>query len=139
MMSFIFVGLLALVSSAFLVLAQEARPDNPEIQKVIGAQLDAFKVDDVTTAFTFAAPNIRQIFRTPENFGTMVQRGYPMVWKPGKVRFLELREISSALWQRVEIVDRKGHVHRLDYRMSRIEGRWRISAVQILPEPDVAV
>lgn len=119
--------------------AQEAQPENPEIQGVIQQQIEAFRAEDVARAFSYAAPNIKQIFRTPENFGGMVQRGYPMVWRPGEVRFLELRRFPTGLWQRVEVLDRDGRAHRLDYRMSRGEDGWKISAVQLLPEPDVAV
>lgn len=50
----------------------EALPSAPvpagevaDIRNVILAQLEAFKADDGTAAFSFAAPEIRKIFRTP--------------------------------------------------------------------------
>lgn len=135
--------ILSAVLALFLVLtpatAQEVQPQNTEIETVIASQLDAFQADDVDQAFTYAAPNIRQIFRTPENFGTMVQRGYPMVWRPGEVTYLELAEIGGALWQRVEIIDREGVRHHLGYQMTEGENGWKISAVMILDVPDIAV
>ncbi len=134
-----FIGFAVVLSLSVGLSAQETQPAKPGIEAVIGAQLDAFRANDVNGAFEFAAPNIRQMFGTSENFGTMVQRGYPMVWRPGQVQFLELREIANALWQRVEIVDGAGVVHRLDYRMNLVDGAWRISAVQVLPQPDVSV
>lgn len=102
------------------------------ITGVIDGQLEAFKVDDFVGAFEFAAPSIRNIFRTPENFGTMVQRGYPMVWRPAEVEFLELREEAGAYWQRVQIVDADGGVHYLDYRMTQTADGWKISGVQLV-------
>lgn len=132
-------GLIMSLAFASGVMAQEVQPDNPDIQGVIRQQLDAFLADDVETAFTFAAPNIKQVFRTPENFGAMVQRGYPMVWRPGEVRFLDLRRFPGGLFQRVEIIDQSGERHVLDYRMSQTQNGWQISAVQLLPQPDVAV
>lgn len=61
------------------------------IRGVIGSQLDAFEADDVDRAFGFASNGIRGMFGTPERFGQMVREGYPMVWRPGEVRYLELR------------------------------------------------
>ncbi|WP_425038096.1 DUF4864 domain-containing protein [Primorskyibacter sp. S187A] len=114
--------------------------DAPEtgIQNTITAQIEAFKLDDFATAFTFASPSIQGMFGTPERFGEMVQRGYPMVWRPADVRYLELREIAGALWQKVQITDSAGNLHFLDYRMSPSENGWKISGVQILKAPDVS-
>ena len=100
--------------------------------------MDAFKADDFARAFTFASPTIQGMFGTPENFGVMVRRGYPMVWRPGEVRFGELRDVNGALWQKVIIRDQAGATHVLDYRMVQQNGRWLISGVQILPQPEVA-
>ena len=60
-----------------------------------------------------------------------------MVWRPGAVRYLELREIQGALWQRVEITDGEGNLHWLDYQMQQIDGIWRIAGVQVLRPPSV--
>ena len=67
----------------------------------------------------------------------MVQNGYPMVWSPGEVRFLELREIAGYLWQKVFIRDQTGATHGLDYQMIRTPEGWRINGVQILRAPGV--
>jgi hypothetical protein len=107
------------------VVAQDA-----EIEGVIGSQIEAFKADDFVGAFEFASPSIRNMFRTPENFGRMVTQGYPMVWRPAEVNYLELREIGGALWQKIEIVDGDGAVHYLDYRMTRTDDGWKISGVR---------
>lgn len=115
--------------------AQTEQMPNPDIEATIGAQLEAFKADDFEQAFTYAAPNIQGIFQTPDRFGAMVRNGYPMVWRPGAVRYLELREIQGALWQRVEITDAQGDLHWLDYRMAQIDGEWRIAGVQVLRPP----
>lgn len=130
-----------LILSLLLVLALSApaRADGDAIARVIGGQLDAFRADDFDTAFDYASPSIREIFRTPQGFGAMVRGGYPMVWRPGAVRYLELREIAGALWQRVEITDAEGGVHLLDYQMIQMPDGWRINAVQLLKAPPPAV
>ena len=116
-------------------LAGPVRAQSSDIQATIGAQIDAFRADDFARAFTFASPTIRNMFRTPENFGGMVRNGYPMVWRPADVRYLDLRDVDGALWQKVRITDGAGRVHILDYQMIRLENGWKINAVHLL-EPD---
>ncbi len=128
--------LLAVSLSAGLASGTFAQSD--EIEANISAQIQAFKADDFATAFTFASPNIQRLFGDPENFGIMVRRGYPMVWRPADVRFLELREISGALWQKVMITDGDGRVHLLDYQMIQQENGWKINGVQLLGNSDPA-
>ena len=115
-----------------------ARAQGTEIEGVIGNQIDAFKADNFEQAFEFAAPNIRNIFRTPENFGRMVTQGYPMVWRPAEVTYLELREENGSYWQKVQIVDAQGRVHMLDYRMLDTDSGWKINGVQLLESAGVS-
>jgi len=104
------------------------------IETTIRRQFDAFLSDDVATAFTFASPTIKGMFGTPERFGAMVRNGYPMVWRPSDVRFLELRNVAGGLWQRVMVTDQAGRVHLLDYQMIETAEGWQINGVQLLPE-----
>ena len=130
--------LLSLVLLCLPVLsaqAQEAR--NPAIETVIQQQFDAFRAEDVGTAFSFASPNIKGMFGTPENFGRMVRNGYPMVWRPAEVQFLDLREVAGNLWQRVMVTDQAGRTHLLDYQMVETGQGWQINGVQILPQAAV--
>ena len=127
----------ALVLVLMLGLAP-ARAQDRGIEQTITQQLEAFKADDVGAAFDYASPNIKNIFRTPENFGAMVRQGYPMVWRPGEVTYLEQREIAGAIWQKVQIVDGAGRVHILDYQMIQTAEGWQINGVQLLKQPDVA-
>lgn len=126
---------LALLLSATLAAAQEA--PNPAIEGTIQGQIDAFLADDFATAFTFASPNIKRIFQTPENFGAMVRNGYPMVHRPAQVRMLELRSVAGALWQRVLVTDQAGRSHVLDYQMIQTPEGWQINGVQLLPQSGV--
>ena len=107
------------------------------IEATIDAQIDAFLKDDFARAYSFASPGIQGLFGNHQKFGQMVRNGYPMVWRPAEVRYLKLREVKGALWQRVLIRDRAGGVHLLDYQMVRVDGNWRINGVHILREPDV--
>lgn len=106
--------------------------EDSDVSAAIGAQIEALEQDDFATAFTYASPSIRQIFRTPENFGIMVQRGYPMVWRPAQVEFLNQRIEAGSLVQMVQITDRKGVVHTLDYLMLETAQGWKINGVRLL-------
>ena len=110
---------------------------NDAIEDVIGSQLQAFNDRDVTTAFSFASPTIQGIFREPGNFGTMVERGYPMVWDNRAVRFLGLREEAGMQIQTVQIEDPAGDVYTLEYAMIETADGWQINGVQIV-ETDLA-
>ena len=121
------IGMLAAISAA---------ADPKAMQSVIDQQLEAFQDDDFARAMEFASPVLKRYFRTPENFGRMVTQGYPMVWRPGTVRYLENRVEDGAHWQRVMIVDREGVTHILDYRMLETEEGWRINGVRILDSAD---
>lgn len=123
---------LILVVALLLGFGIPAHAQSADIRSTIDAQIDAFKADDFVGAFSFASPNIQNIFRTPENFGAMVRGGYPMVWRPSDVRYLELRERAGVYWQKVMITDGSGAVHFLDYQMIELEKGWKINGVQLL-------
>ena len=99
---------LVMILMAVLFLSAPARADETAIRSVISSQIEAFQADDFTTAFAYASPTIRQIFKTPENFGTMVRQGYPMVWRPAETNFLSVEVIDGLLWQNVMIRDQAG-------------------------------
>ena len=110
-----------------------------EIKTTIQAQLDAFQDDDFVSAFEIAAPNIRSIFGSAERFGVMVQKGYPMVYRPSDVVFLTLERSEDEIWQKIEIRDAQGRYHVLAYKMINLDGVWRIEGVRLMPTPDVGV
>ena len=120
-----------------LVMAFGASAQQAEIEGTISQQFDAFKADDFEGAFQFASPTLQTLFQSPENFKRMVTTGYPMVHRPAEVKYLELREIAGALWQKVQVTDQKGFVHMLDYQMTQTDDGWRISGVQLLDAPSV--
>lgn len=122
-----------------LGLAAPAMAQNADIEATIGAQMEAFRTGDVDRAFTYASPTIRDLFQTPENFGAMVRNGYPMVWRPSEVQYLDLREIDGALWQAVQVTDTQGRVHYLGYQMIQTENGWKINAVKRIDAPDASV
>lgn len=116
-------------------LATTAMAQQSEIEGTINSQIEAFKADDFAQAFTYATPSLQRLFQTPDNFQRMVTQGYPMVWRPSEVTYLEMLEYEGAVWQKVQIVDNKGFTHILLYRMEETDAGWRIGGVQLLPAP----
>lgn len=125
-------------AAAAAFLTTSALAQSTEIEGVIGSQIEAFKADDFVSAFEFAAPSIRGIFRTPENFGRMVTQGYPMVWRPAEVTYLDLRQQGPGYIQTVRIKDADGAVHYLAYAMIETSAGWKINGVQVLQAPGVS-
>lgn len=128
------------LAAAFVAAtALGAQAQDAEIQNTITQQFEAFKADDFATAFTFASPSLQSYFMTAENFGRMVTSGYPMVWRPADVTYLELREEDGTFHQKIEIQDAQGRLHFLEYRMQRTQTGWRINGVRILEASGAAV
>lgn len=106
------------------------------VEDIISLQLEAFNARDVDAAWQFASPMIQGIFRSPDNFGRMVQNGYPMVWDNSDVRFLEQQERGEGVRQQVLIKGPDGAFYVLDYQMIRTGNEWQINGVQVLPAPE---
>jgi hypothetical protein len=120
------------------VVSGDAQAQGADIQTTISSQIEAFQADDFARAFEFASPNLRRMFGSSDTFKQMVTKGYPMVWRPAEVRYLDLAEINGDLWQKVLIKDQQGRLHMLGYRMLETDMGWKINGVQLLPQPDVA-
>ena len=127
----VIVGTLLLGLFAGAAPAQETDDRETEIRSVITGQIEAMEADDFETAFGFASPAIRRAVRSSAAFRRMVVNGYPMVWKPARVRFVGLEERDGEAVQGVIVVDRQGALHVLDYTMVPVEDGWRINGVTV--------
>jgi ketosteroid isomerase-like protein len=113
--------------------------DRGAIRAVIGDQMAAFRRDDATGAFAFAAPDIQAMFGTPEHFLAMVREGYAPVYRPAEVAFGELVRIDGRLTQLVRLVGPDGGPRLALYFMERQpDGNWRISGCVLTTEPGAA-
>jgi len=68
-----------------------------------------------------------------------VREGYPMVWSPSEVTFLEAREIGGKLWQEVLLRDAEGRGWIAEYELVEVEGALRINGVRIREAPEQSV
>lgn len=129
--------LTTLVSILFLALPLRAQEQ--DIQTVINDQIAAFRADDFETAFTYAAPNIRMMFLTPDRFGQMVREGYPMVHRPRTYVFEDLKDTGGSKLQSVLIEGQDGYYYVAEYDMVLTGQGWKIRGVRIFKTEGVGV
>lgn len=122
---------------AALLAATGAQAQDLSIEDVIANQLQAFNDRDIAEAWQYASPMIQGMFQTPENFGAMVQNGYPMVWDNSNVRFLDQEDFGNRTRQEVLIEGPDGAFYILDYQMVETPDGWQINGVQVIPAPEV--
>ena len=106
------------------------------IRNVILGQQDAFMRDDADTAFSYAAPRLHEIFRTPSSFMAMVRREYQPVYRPRVFSFRPFAWIHGRAVQPVLVVGESGVPMTALYLMERQrDGGWLIAGVVLVPEP----
>ena len=134
-------SVLAIVLWGFMSVASLAdsisAADKAEFQRIITAQITAFKADDGPAAYDFAAPVVRNIFPTPEIFMTMVKQGYPQVYRPQSFNFTEaLIDPMGRPAQKMTVVGPDGKSYIALYSMEKQpDGTWRISGCTMLEIP----
>jgi len=112
--------------------------DQRAILGTIQAQLNAFQADDSGRAFSYATPQLRRLFGTPENFMAMVRGGYQPVYRPQSVEFLDARIVDGKIGQAVRFVGPDGQAVIAIYTMEQQpDGSWRIAAVQLIRTGEV--
>ena len=113
--------------------ADVSAADAKSVRAVIQAQLDALAVDDAKAAFALAAPNLREMFGTPDDFIDMVRTSYPVVYRPVSVAFLKPERVNDALFQGVHLTDADGNLWLAMYRMVRQRDKsWRIAGCHVV-------
>ncbi|MEQ1521485.1 MAG: DUF4864 domain-containing protein [Aestuariivirga sp.] len=134
-------SVLVIVLLAFMSLAVFAQSvsetEKSEFQRIIAAQISAFRADDGPTAYSFAAPVVRNIFPTPEIFMSMVKQGYPQVYRPQAFNFTEaLIDPLGRPAQKMRVVGPDGKTYEALYSMEKQpDGTWRISGCTLLEIP----
>ena len=114
-----------------------APADAVAIQRVIRGQMDAFKTDDWTAAFAYAAPAIREKFQSPQIFSQMVTQGYQPVYRPKGVEFRALKASEFGPTQEVFVIGPDGLAYIAYYTMEKQpDGTWRISGCYLVRAED---
>ncbi len=122
--------------------AQTAPPaDASQFQTIIAGQLQAFKADNGSEAYSFAAPTVKQVFPDAESFMAMVQRGYPMVYRNQSYEFGALgQDALGRPTQQVKITGLNGEHYVADYAMQQQpDGSWKIAGCTLMKIEGVGV
>jgi len=110
--------------------------DIAQIRNIVLGQLDAFKADDAEKAFSYAAPNIKKIFRNPEIFLHMVRKSYQAVYRPQSFEFRPVERIDGNVVQPLTVVGPSGITETALYIMEpQPDGSWMIGACIMAREP----
>lgn len=131
------VGLLVVLTlglAGYAVRAADppAEADRAAIRNIIDSQIAAFRRDDGETAFSFAAPSIRQMFGTVDNFMAMVRGGYLPVYRPQTYRFGAIEMVDDLIVQKVHIIGPDGRAVTAFYIMEKQpDGTWRIAGCSL--------
>lgn len=130
------VQLLMLALLGMWALPASANGLNPKDQKqvieVVQAQLNAFARDDAARAFSYAAPNIRQLLGSAENFMAMVRTQYEMVYRPSSITFMQPNGDAYAAELKLQLTDQDGDAWIATYTLQRQKNKtWRITGCTV--------
>ena len=129
---FLFAATLGFVEAA--PTAEVSATEAKSVRAVVQAQLKALAADGAKAAFAFAAPKIRDMFGTPENFIAMVRGGYPVVYRPASIAFLKPERVADGIVQGVHLTDADGTLWLALYHLERQPDKsWRISGCEVVP------
>ena len=127
----------ALSVVASLAFAQEQGKEVPgalgdRVQQVISGQINAFKSREHEKAFGFAAPSIRKIFKTTDQFIGMVKGGYGAIYGAQGWSFGRNRIVDDKLYQEVILTGPAGADWVALYTLKKQgDGSWKITGVQL--------
>ena len=127
------------LAAAFMLLAVApawamTEADEKGVRAVVEAQLAALARDDAATAFSFAAPNVRETVGTAGRFMDMVRKSYPAIYRPASTAFLKPEDHHGQVIQRVQLTDESGIAWLALYSLQRQKDKsWRITGCQVVP------
>jgi hypothetical protein len=130
------VYLLLVALIVFCALPANAGSLNPKEQKqiieVVRAQLIALSQDDAAKAFSYAAPNIRHLMGSADNFFDMVRNQYEVLYRPSATIFMRPSGENGEAVLKVQITDDDGDAWIATYTLQRQKSKtWRITGCSI--------
>lgn len=123
---------LAFIPALFACSAFADEAGTQAAQSSIEAQLKAFIADDNATAYSYAAPNVKQIFPTLDVFMGMVTGAYKPVQKPRSYSFGKTEWNGTKVAQQVLLVGPDGKDYEALYTLElQPDGVYRITGVSL--------
>lgn len=131
-----FLGMWALPASA----GGLSTKDQKQIIGVVQAQLSAFAQDDAVKAFSYAAPSIRHLVGTAENFLEMVRTQYEIVYRPASTTFMRPTGEAQEAVLKVRMTDADGDTWMATYTLQKQKRKvWRITGCAVNEAAGTAV
>ncbi len=135
LMTFAIAIAMSLGAARFAAAQDVTDADRQAFQEIIGSQIEAFRADDGARAFSYASPNIKSIFSTPDIFMGMVRKGYAPVYRTQSVKFGDVTQELGGPTQKVLLIGPNGGAWTALYAMQKQDdGTWKISAVALVRE-----
>lgn len=130
--------LVALFITLLTVANTAAQNVSPEAQSatrnVIRDQIGAFQNLDHERAYSHAAPSIKQIFKTTDDFIAMVKGGYQPLYNPDNFIFGRNINLDGTIHQEVIVTDQNGKQWQTVYTLEQQpDGSWKITGVKMEP------
>lgn len=110
-------------------------------QDVITQQIEAFKRDDGTAAYAFAAPEIQAMYPNVDVFMRMVQTGYTPVYRPQVYSFSEAQDAGAGIVRQfVDITTADGELWIAEYMLRpQPDGSLKIAGCSLKKKPGTGV
>jgi len=111
-----------------------AEADIKSVQFVIDSQITAFKSGDHTSAYSFAAPNVKQAFPSVDTFIDMVRRGYTPLFRPSSYFFGRSMLSEGEFLQELIVTDASRQLWQIIYTLSQQKDQsWKVTNVLMYP------
>ena len=128
---------LLLALTALAATGAESQPLDADAQaagRVVMQQLEAFRRDDFSTAYTFASVTVRAMFDRAR-FEQMVRGGYPEIAHSVSAALERSRRGDAGeIYLLVRIVGDNGRAIEAVYELVSENGGWRINSVVTRPD-----
>ena len=110
------------------------------VQLVIGNQISAFKSGDHKSAYSFAAPNVKQAFPSAKVFIGMVEKGYKPLYNHSSYVFGKNTLSNGDVYQEIIISDDTRKLWQFIYTLSQQQDlSWKVTNVVMYPYEGTSV
>ncbi len=115
-------------------------PAPPDARSVVAEQLDAFERDDATTAWSLAAPEMREKFGSASEFIGMVRSRYGPIYSHRSFDFGLSARKGDEIGMLVTIVDDNNEVWSALFLLSKQRGgEWRTANCLLTKAPQTSI
>lgn len=139
-------GILVRAVVAVLLMAGLARAEDAAVpaeawQGTITGQIEAFRAHDAAGAFQFAAAPFQTAFPNAEAFfATIIGSGYAPIMESTAHSFGEFTQLDEQhVAQEVKLTARDLSLFEAIYVLTKEENGWRVSGVQLVKTPAMAI